>query len=260
MKDRKGVKRMLHIHDVKKLTGVTVRTLRHYDQLDLLKPAAKTEGGHRLYGESELKKLQQIQFLKQIGFSLGDIKSMLQDTNWEWTDSIKKQLIYVVEEQQHLHQTEILLRELLNSIALEGQNHLEAIRKLMLLSDGEKTMQDRYKEKVFDQQQMQLLDRVPRMAGHDSDSLEWIGLIGQLKQHMDKGLSDNRVQQIIRRMDEKRLEQFEGEDVFLDKLWEIRLSPEDSEKMGLYPIDQELLHFMEDAYVVFLQSKQKEQD
>ncbi|AIF65557.1 MerR family transcriptional regulator [Terribacillus saccharophilus] len=251
---------MLHIHDVRKLTGVTVRTLRHYDHLDLLMPAAKTEGGHRLYGEYELKKLQQIQFLKQIGFSLGEIKSMLQEENWEWTDSIKKQLIYVVQEQQHLHQTEILLRELMNSIALEGQDHLEAIRKLMLLMDGEKTMQDRYKEKVFNQQQMQLLDRVPRMVGHDSDSLEWIGLIGQLKEHMDRGLSDDRVQQIIRRMDEKRSEQFEGEDDFLDKLWEVRLSPEESEKMGLYPIDQDLLHFMEDAYTVFMQSKQKEKD
>lgn len=250
---------MLHIHDVRKLTGVTVRTLRHYDQLELLKPAAKTAGGHRLYGESQLKELQQIQFLKQIGFSLGDIKVMLQDENWEWTDSIKKQLIYVVEEQQHLHQTEILLRELMNSIALEGQDHLEAIRKLILLMDGEKTMQDRYKEKVFNQQQMQLLDKVPRMAGHDSDSLEWIGLIGQLKEHMVRGLSDDRVQQIIRRMDEKSSEQFEGEDEFLDKLWEIRLSPEDSEKMGLYPIDQELLHFMENAYEVYVQSRQKEQ-
>ncbi len=147
----------------------------------------------------------------------------------------------------------------MNSIALEGQDHLEAIRKLMLLMDGEKTMQDRYKEKVFNQRNA-LLDRVPRMAGHDSDSLEWIGLIGQLKEQMDRGSSDDRVQQIIRRMDEKSSEQFEGEDEFLDKLWEIRLSPEDSEKMGLYPIDQELLHFMEDAYVVFLQSKQKEQD
>lgn len=249
---------MLHIHDVRKLTGVTVRTLRHYDQLELLKPAAKTEGGHRLYGESELKKLQQIQFLKQIGFSLSDIKVMLQEENWEWTESIKKQLIFVVEEQQHLNKTETLLRELLHSIALEGEDHLEAIRKLMRLADGEKTMHDRYKEKVFDKHQIQLLDRVPRMTGHDSDSLEWIGLIGQLKLQMDNGVSDTRVQQIIRRMDEKSYEQFEGEDVFLDKLWEIRISPEKSEKMGLYPIDQELLIFMQEAYEVYLRSSQKE--
>lgn len=47
---------MIHINKVAELTGVTVRTLRYYDKIGLLKPASKTEGGHRLYTNEEIKK------------------------------------------------------------------------------------------------------------------------------------------------------------------------------------------------------------
>ena len=60
-------------------------------------------------------------------------------------------------------------------------------------------------------------------------------------------------------MDEKRLEVFEDEDPFIDKLWEIRKSPAQSEKMGLYPIEDALLHFMEQAFEIYVLRKDKEQ-
>ena len=44
---------MLHINKVAELMGVTVRTLRYYDKVGLIRPAAKTEGGHRLYAAEE---------------------------------------------------------------------------------------------------------------------------------------------------------------------------------------------------------------
>src|SRR5699024_6346356 len=57
---------LISIKEVTKQTGITVRTLRYYDQIGLLHPAGKTEGGHRLYGKKELAKLQEIQFLKTL--------------------------------------------------------------------------------------------------------------------------------------------------------------------------------------------------
>ena len=72
---------LISIKEVTKQTGITVRTLRYYDQIGLLPPAGKTEGGHRLYGELELQKLQEIQFLKTLGFSLQEIKDMLSGKN-----------------------------------------------------------------------------------------------------------------------------------------------------------------------------------
>lgn len=93
------------------------------------------------------------------------------------------------------------------------------------------------------------------MASDCSNSLEWIALIGQLKRYMKDGPKATKVQNIIRRMEEKRLEEFEGEDEFLDKLWEIRMSPKQSEKLNLYPIDQDVLQFMNEAYAIFMTEK-----
>ena len=56
------------------LTGVTVRTLHHYDRLGLLKPSGRTAAGYRLYGERDFARLQQIITLKFIGFPLNQIK------------------------------------------------------------------------------------------------------------------------------------------------------------------------------------------
>lgn len=60
--------------------GVTVRALRLYDRLGLLKPAALTESGYRLYGDAELARLEQISALRFVGFSLEQIKELLDET------------------------------------------------------------------------------------------------------------------------------------------------------------------------------------
>ena len=53
---------VISIQQLTRETGVTVRTLRYYDQIDLLNPSGKTEGGHRLYSEADVIRLQQILF------------------------------------------------------------------------------------------------------------------------------------------------------------------------------------------------------
>lgn len=120
---------MIHINKVAELTGVTVRTLRYYDKIGLLKPASKTEGGHRLYTNEEIKKLQQVQFLKKVGFPLQEIKHMLDFNEWDWSDSLKSQLSYVINEQKNLKKIELSLREMINGIALEGEESWIAIQK-----------------------------------------------------------------------------------------------------------------------------------
>ena len=62
--------------EVAKLANLTIRTIRYYDQIDLLKPSKIDDNGYRLYTPSDLIKLQKITSLKQMGFSLENIKSM----------------------------------------------------------------------------------------------------------------------------------------------------------------------------------------
>ena len=72
MKRKGGV--MKTVKEVSELTGISIRTLRYYDEIDLLKPAKVTEAGYRLYDEASLKKLRQIMFLREMDVSLSDIK------------------------------------------------------------------------------------------------------------------------------------------------------------------------------------------
>ena len=48
----------MKVGELTKRTGLTVRTLHHYDEIGLLAPAERTSSGHRLYGETELRRLQ----------------------------------------------------------------------------------------------------------------------------------------------------------------------------------------------------------
>jgi len=68
---------MLKIQEFAKRGGVSIRALRHYDSLGLLKPSARTHSGYRLYEEADLQRLHQIVALKAFGLSLTDIASAL---------------------------------------------------------------------------------------------------------------------------------------------------------------------------------------
>lgn len=65
------------IGDLAKRTGVSIRTLHHYDEIGLLSPLHRTDAGHRLYGREEVIRLQQILSLRQTGFSLEQIRELL---------------------------------------------------------------------------------------------------------------------------------------------------------------------------------------
>jgi len=242
---------LFHINEFKKLSGVSVRTLRYYDEIGLLKPVSKTEGGHRLYTNTELKKLQQIQFLKTIGFQLSEIKMMLESEEWDWSNSLMKQISYVISEKDRLSKIEISLRELINGIAIDGEEF--RIKKIMDLYNNKDSKEVlKYNQNELNFKNTEVLGKLPQMASSDPDSLEWIALVGQLKKYMHLSYSNTRIQNIIKRMDVKKGEDFNDEDAFLDNLWDIRMSPEESKKYNLYPIDQEVLNYMEKAYIYYL--------
>ncbi|EJW15423.1 transcriptional regulator, MerR family [Paenibacillus alvei DSM 29] len=71
------MKQLWKVGDLAKLTGLTLRTLRFYDQIGLFSPSAHSDSGHRLYNQADLSRLQQILSLKELGLSLEEIKSVV---------------------------------------------------------------------------------------------------------------------------------------------------------------------------------------
>ncbi|MGQ1795874.1 MerR family transcriptional regulator [Kocuria oceani] len=68
---------LLKIGDVAERAGVSLRTLRHYDTIGLLPPTGRSEGGFRLYTEEDYRRLQIIQGMKALGWSLEQITEVL---------------------------------------------------------------------------------------------------------------------------------------------------------------------------------------
>lgn len=67
----------LKVGELARRTGLTVRTLHHYDEIGLLRPSLHTEGGHRLYSAEDVARLQQVLSLRQLGFSLEEVRGCL---------------------------------------------------------------------------------------------------------------------------------------------------------------------------------------
>lgn len=243
---------MISIKEVSAQTGVTVRTLRHYDHIGLLKPAGKTEGGHRLYGEMEIRKLQSIQFLKTLRFSLQEIDELLADESQDWYSQLQNQLHYCLQEKQKIEQIEGMLRSLMNEYVLEGKNDLVHVQKLIRLYEDNLEQKEQFLAERFNDKEKELLDLLPNINQGDPDTMEWISLLAQLKRHMDKGIAADEVQRIIRRMLEKEREAFGDEPELLEKIWDVRKSEEESAKAGFYPIDQEIIRFVDAATEYYL--------
>ncbi len=101
--DNKG---LFTIGEFSKKAGVTLKTLRYYDKIDLLKPSYRNEKGHRLYDIEDFKKLQNILTLKFIGFSLEQIaKTMKKDLKEEdFITSLKLQREIIENKIKHMQE------------------------------------------------------------------------------------------------------------------------------------------------------------
>ncbi len=71
------------VRQVADMAGITVRTLHHYDALGLLTPSARSAAGYRLYGESDLLRLQQVLFFRELGFPLEQVRAILEDPHFD---------------------------------------------------------------------------------------------------------------------------------------------------------------------------------
>ena len=74
---------MKTVKDVSEITGVSIRTLRYYDEIGLLKPTELTEAGYRLYDNKALEKLQEIMFFRELEIPLTDIKKIMDNPDYD---------------------------------------------------------------------------------------------------------------------------------------------------------------------------------
>ena len=84
--------KMRTVNEISKLTGVSVRTLHHYDAIDLLKPTELTPAGYRLYDDTALSRLQTILMFRELQFPLKEIKAILDSPTFDPKEALAQQI------------------------------------------------------------------------------------------------------------------------------------------------------------------------
>ena len=93
---------MMTVNEVSKLTGVSIRALQYYDKIGLLHPAEYTEAGYRLYDDTALERLQQILLFRELEFSLKEIQSILQSTDFDRDRALDQQICLLTLKKEHI--------------------------------------------------------------------------------------------------------------------------------------------------------------
>jgi DNA-binding transcriptional MerR regulator len=111
------------VKQVARLSGVSVRTLHHYDEVGLLKPACVGANGYRYYGREELLRLQQILFHRELGFSLEEIARVLDAPGFDRTAALRAHRAKLEAETRRYRRLVRTIDETL--AALEGEAMME---------------------------------------------------------------------------------------------------------------------------------------
>ena len=111
---------MMTVHEVSKISGVSIRALHHYDRIELLPATEVTQAGYRLYDEAALERLQHILLFKALEFSLKDIKVILDSPDFDRSKALEQQIHLLELRKEHLQN----LIDLARGIKAIGVKHM----------------------------------------------------------------------------------------------------------------------------------------
>ncbi|WP_096439822.1 MerR family transcriptional regulator [Alteribacter populi] len=195
---------MYQIKEVAKLAGVSVRTLHHYDHIDLLPPSSVKENGYRSYAEADLVKLQQILFFKELGFSLQEIKKLIEEPGFDRRRTLEQHKKVLVEKKRRLEKIIASVDRTIDSI--EGGEPM-----------SKEEMFEPFDMKKIEAHQKKYEKEVKQKYGHTDAYKEsqkktaaykeedwhriqkqWGEVYRKIAARMDRGPKDHEVQQLIK--------------------------------------------------------------
>lgn len=177
-------------------TGLTVRTLHHYDAIGLLSPSRRTSAGYRLYEDADVARLQQVVALRQLGLTLEEIRVALEDPSYTLPRVLRLRAGRMKEEieaQRRLcARLETLAERLDATETVSVEEWLEVIGAMTMV------------EKYYTPEQLAALEKRREEVGEArirEVQEEWPTLIAAVRAEMEKGTepTDPRVRELARR-------------------------------------------------------------
>lgn len=101
------------VKEISDICGISIRTLRYYDQIGLLHPSEKTEAGYRIYEEKELARLQQILFFRELDFPLKEIQKILDAPSFDTNQALQNHRALLILKKKRLSRLISLVDQML---------------------------------------------------------------------------------------------------------------------------------------------------
>jgi DNA-binding transcriptional MerR regulator len=236
----------LKVGELARRTGLTIRTLHHYDEIGLLKPSLYTEAGYRLYTRGDVARLQQVRSLRQLGFSLEEIRDCLDRPGFAPLEVIRLHVTHLREQIE----LERKLCERLEAMAEHFRTAGEVSAEEFLYAIEVMTMIEHY----YTPEQMESFRKRSAealAAGvdlHQQGTAAWQELLTELRVEMDRGTdpADPKVQALEKRR-QALVNAFSGGDKAIEENLE-RMWKEKGDKLcAKFGIDPKLVAYLAKA-------------
>lgn len=199
--EREVPARLWRVGELAERTGLTVRTLRHYDAIGLLSPSGRTGSahgaGHRLYTDTDVARLQQVRSLKQLGFGLAEIREYLSRDDYDPRRVVRMHLEKVCRQAEELKRLATRLTNLAD--ALEKAEAVSA--EVFLTTIEEMTMI----EKLYTLEQLEQFKEIGEQVGPEEiRTIEegWMALLAEVRANRDLDPASPEAQALGKRWDE----------------------------------------------------------
>jgi DNA-binding transcriptional MerR regulator len=233
---------MVKIGEVARQTGLTIRTLRHYDSIGLLQPSERSESGYRLYTFRDIERLARILALRALGLPLEEIRGVLDDPRFSLAECLRFHLGHLDNEIERQRQA----RERLSSV-LERFESSPALS----IEDLTKTLEViRMFEKYYTPDQLEELRRRRETIGEEriqQVQREWADVFAGFRTAMERGLAPSSPEvQVLATRSKELIAEFTGGDPGIEDSLRSLYRHEGVEPINRHghQVDQELWEYM----------------
>ncbi|MCC3358113.1 MerR family transcriptional regulator [Bacillus sp. REN16] len=162
------------VQKLAKLAGVSTRTLRYYDEIEILKPARINSSGYRIYGQDEVNRLQQILFYRELGVNLTDIKQIMTNPAFDESKALEEHREQLLDKRKQIDQlianVEKTIAQKEGRITMSDQEKFEGFKK-KALDENEKKYGKEIREKYGEETVKQSNQKFMNLSKEDHEAV-----------------------------------------------------------------------------------------
>ncbi|MED4015566.1 MerR family transcriptional regulator [Sutcliffiella cohnii] len=247
---------MYTIGKLAKLSNVTVRTLRYYDEIGLLKPSVKTDGGHRQYTEEDVTTLHYIITLKELGFQLETIHEILKNKQIILEELLQLRLDILKAEREKIAKMEHSIHMLLDLSAIEKSTNWYEIFEVFHSYKVNDVDINKWREKYFSNEEQKVLKKLPALGDGSEITNQWIELINDIRENINVDRNSDVAFKLVESWLTLANNMYQGNVELSKKSW--KFVKGGNEKFGFYQFDSEIISFIEESMTNYFNKSGRE--